>query len=113
LCTGWSSRWSDPATFLGLDTDGGKHFPGFGGAATDFLLAERNIAGVGIDTHGVDGGQDTELVVNRRVLEEPRLVLENLTNLDRLPTREVTLVIGILRLRGGAGSPASVLAFVP
>jgi kynurenine formamidase len=37
-------------------------------------------------------------------------VLENLTNLDQLPPKDITLMIGILRLRGGSGSPASVLA---
>jgi len=39
-------------------------------------------------------------------------VLENLANLDLLPAADFMLVIGILRLLGGSGSPVSVLAFV-
>lgn len=68
---------------------------------------------MGIDTHGVDPGQDNTFATNRLVLEKPRIILENLTNLDQLPPKGTTLAIGILRLRGGSGSPVGVLALVP
>jgi kynurenine formamidase len=113
LFTGWQSKWSDKAAFFNQDASGGLHFPGFGSEATQFLLAERQIAGVGIDTHGVDSGQDTSFATNRLVLEQPRIVLENLTNLEQLPAIGTTLVIGVLRLRGGSGSPVAVLALLP
>ena len=118
LLTGWQDKWSNPAEFLGTefrgeDAEEGLSFPGFGLDAVCFLLAERGIAGVGIDTHGVDGGQGADFAVNRLVLEELRIVLENLNNLDQLPPTGATLVIGVLRLRGGSGCPVSVTAFVP
>ncbi|WP_202895382.1 cyclase family protein [Iningainema tapete] len=112
MYTGWQERWLDRNAFLNKDAQGGLHFPGFSGDVTRFLLEERDIAGVGIDTHGVDSGQDTTFVTNRLVLEQPRIVLENLTNLDQLPPVGTTLVIGVLRLRGGSGSPAAVMALV-
>jgi kynurenine formamidase len=46
------------------------------------------------------------------VLQQQRIVLENLANLHFLPAADFTLAIGILRLLGGSGSPVSVLAFV-
>ncbi|MBF1988899.1 MAG: cyclase family protein, partial [Fischerella thermalis M58_A2018_009] len=49
---------------------------------------------------------------NNLVLAKPRIVLENLTNLDQLPPKGATLVIGILRLRDGSGSPAGVIALI-
>lgn len=113
LYTGWQEKWLDKNAFFNQDTQGSMHFPGFGSDATRFLLEERQIAGVGIDTHGVDSGQDTTFATNHLVLEKPRIVLENLTNLDQLPPTGATLVIGVLRLRGGSGSPVGVLAFVP
>jgi kynurenine formamidase len=112
LFTGWQSKWSDKAAFFNQDASGELHFPGFGSEVTDFLLAQRQIAGVGIDTHGVDSGEDTTFATNRLVLEQPRIVLENLTNLEQLPPVGATLVIGVLRLRGGSGSPAAVLALL-
>jgi kynurenine formamidase len=113
LFTGWQSKWSDKAAFFNQDASGGLHFPGFGSEATQFLLSERQIAGVGIDTHGVDPGHNTTFATNRLVLEQPRIVLENLTNLDQLPVIGTILVIGILRLKGGSGSPVAVLALLP
>jgi len=47
----------------------------------------------------VDSGQDETFSTNRLVLEQPRIVLENLTNLEQLPPTGTILVIGILRLR--------------
>ncbi|MBW4682886.1 MAG: cyclase family protein [Microcoleus vaginatus WJT46-NPBG5] len=105
LYTGWLEKWLNPVAFLNE-----MHFPGFAAETTRFLLDERQIAGVGIDTHGVDGS-DTTFATNRQVLKRQGIVLENLTNLDRLPPTGTTLVIGILRLREGSGSPAAVMAF--
>lgn len=113
LHTGWQEKWDDPPAYLGDTGDGSLHFPGFGVQALGVLLTQRGAAGIGIDTHGVDGGKDTTFSINRRVLERPRIVLENLCNLEQLPPLGATLVIGALRLRGGSGSPASVLAFIP
>lgn len=107
LYTGWQEKWSHPGEFLNQ-----QHFPGFAAATTQFLLARRQIAGVGIDTHGVDSGQDETFSTNEQVLLRRGIVLENLTNLDQLPPMGTTLAIGILRLRNGSGSPAAVLAFV-
>ncbi|MEH1861970.1 MAG: cyclase family protein [Nostoc sp.] len=113
LNTGWQKKWLDKSAFLNHDAQGTPHFPGFGSNATQFLLDERQIVGVGIDTHGVDPGQDNSFTINRLVLEQPRIVLENLTNLDQLPPKGTTLAIAVLRLRGGSGSPVGVLALVP
>lgn len=113
LFTGWQDKWENPAAFFNYDAAGKPHFPGFGIEATQFLLTERQIAGIGIDTHGVDPGIDENFTINRLVLAQPRIVLENLTNLDRLPPMGTTLIIGILRLQDGSGSPAAVVALIP
>ncbi|TAD75901.1 MAG: cyclase family protein [Oscillatoriales cyanobacterium] len=113
LWTGWQAKWPDPIAFLNQDDRGQLHFPGFGEVATRFLLAERAIAGVGIDTHGVDPGCADAFTTNQLVLAAGGIVLENLTNLDHLPPQGTTIAIGRLPLRGGSGSPVSVLAFVP
>ena len=112
LYTGWQAKWDDERAFFNRDEGGICHFPGFSQAATQFLLEERSIAGIGTDTHGVDTGRDESFAVNKLVLEQQRIVLENLANLHLLPAADFTLVIGILPLLGGSGSPISVLAFV-
>ena len=117
LATGWSGKWSDPRAYLGYDSQGAMHFPGFGLAAARVLIEERRVAGLGVDTPGLDPGQDPagqeSFAINKLVLEQPRIALENLANLDQLPPVGCAMVIGILRLKGGSGSPVSVLALVP
>ncbi len=111
LYTGWQEKWQDPTLFL--NSNAGLHFPGFSNDATQFLLDERQVVGVGIDTHGVDSGQNSTFAINRLVLQKPRIVLENLANLNQLTPTGTTLIIGILRLLDGSGSPAAVMALVP
>ncbi|TVP67925.1 MAG: cyclase family protein, partial [Nodularia sp. (in: Bacteria)] len=113
LHTGWQNKWLDKTAFFNPDAEGIMHFPGFGYDATQFLLEQRQIAGLGIDTHGVDPGKDSSFSINRLVLAQQRIILENLTNLQQLPAKGSTLMIGVLRLRDGSGSPVGVLALVP
>ena len=113
LLTGWSERWDNPAAYLGADADGNLHFPGFGVDAAELLLNQRAAAGLGTDTAGAEPGVDTGLTVSRLALSQPRIVLENLANLHRLPPKGAVLVIGLLRLSGGSGAPAAVTAFLP
>ena len=112
MYTGWQHRWDDPVAFFGQDAQG-SHFPGIGEAAIEFLLSQRQVAGVGIDTHGVDPGQSSTFATNRAVLAGNGIVLECLNHLDQLPPKGATLVIGVLALEGGSGSPAAVMALIP
>jgi kynurenine formamidase len=111
--TGWQDKWSDPQAFLNLDADGSLHFPGFATKTTEWMLAERKIGGVGIDTHGVDPGLDTAYGTNTAVLKAKGVVLECLTNLDKLAPTGNTVVLGPLRLKDGSDTPLSVMAFIP
>ena len=113
LYTGWHHKWEDPSSYLGLDRWGGLHFPGFGRDTAQLLVEDRGVAGLGTDAAGVEPGQDGSYSANRLVLAKRGLILECLANLDQLPSTGATLVIGPLRLEGGSGAPASVLALVP
>lgn len=112
LHTGWSGRWDDPAAYLGQDAGATEAMrtPGYGLDAARFLAGERGVVGLGIDTHGIDSGADTEFSVNAFWLRGERFHLENLTNLHRLPAVGITLFIGALKIAEGSGAPARVLA---
>jgi kynurenine formamidase len=113
LFTGWQDKWEDPAAFINEDAQGDLHFPGFAGATTRWLLADREISGVGTDTHGVDPGIDTSHATNVQIARAHGIAIECMANLDQLPPTGATLVLGPLQLREGSGSPLSVVAFVP
>ena len=113
LLTGWSDYWGKSEVYLAEDSAGNLHFPGFGLNAARMLVDERGAVGLGTDSGGVEPGTDLDFSVSRLVLGKQGIVLQNLTNLDQLAPTGSFLVIGILKLVGGSGSPAAVMAFVP
>ena len=113
LFTGWEDRWNDPKAFINQDAKGNLHFPGFAGDTTTWLLSDRQIAGVGIDTHGVDPGLDTSYATNTQIAQAHKIAIECMANLDQLPPTGSTLVLGPLQLQDGSGSPMSIMALIP
>jgi kynurenine formamidase len=113
MFTGWQDKWSDPKAFINQDAKGNLHFPGFAGATTKWLVSARQIAGVGIDTHGVDPGSDTSYATNTEMANTHKIAIECMTNLDKLPAKGATLVLAPLQLQNGSGSPMDIVAFVP
>ncbi len=111
--TGWSKRWRDPGAYMNIDASGMPRYPGIDVEAAQVLLEERGAAGLGIDSPGVDAPGDGGYGTNRLALAQGRIVLENLANLEQMPPSGATIAIGALRLRGGSGSPATVLALLP
>ncbi len=112
LRTGWEEVNTDPAQYAGIP--GPLRFPGFGPDAARFLVHERGAVGLGVDTLGIDPGVATDFVVHRQI-SHPRGVwhLEGLMNLAQLPPLGAWVMVGVLKLVDGSGSPARVLALVP
>ena len=111
--TGWDRWWDRPEAYMAIGPSEAPRFPGIELEAAQLLLESRGAAGLGIDSPGVDPGHDASYATNRLALSRQRIVLENLTDLGQLPATGATLVIGILLLAGGSGSPASALALLP
>ncbi len=110
--TGWDELWGTPEQFLKEDFEGNLHFPGVSGTTTAFLLQERLIAGIAIDTHGVDPGLDIEYQSNKQLMAAQAISIECIANLQDLPATGITLVIGMLQLVEGAGSPVAITALI-
>ncbi len=113
LNTGWHQRWEHPDRYLNKGEDGTMHFPGFSKEALTFLIETRDVNGVGIDTASIDPGASVELPGHQVLLTGGRYAVENLTNLDLLPSRGFTVIVGPMKISRGSGSPARVLAIVP
>jgi kynurenine formamidase len=115
LRTGWSVRGGSQDAFLNAD-DAGPHTPGPSVAASRWLADERGITGFGVETVGIDagqaGGMDPAFPAHHFLLGAGKLGLTQLQQLDRLPPTGALVLVQPLRLVGGTGSPARVLAFV-
>lgn len=116
LRTGWSSRWPDRKAYLGDDTPGDAshlHFPSFGPEAAALLVNERHARLIGVDTASVDNGPSRDFLVHRIVAAADVSGLENLTNLDKLPPTGAIVFALPMKIAGGSGGPARIIAIAP
>ncbi len=115
LRTGWSARWPDALGYLGDDTPGDAsnlHFPSYGEEAARLLVEGRGAAVLGIDAASIDYGPSTDFIVHQVAAAAGVPSLENLTNLDRLPTRGATVIALPMKISGGSGGPLRAVALV-
>jgi len=112
LRTGWSRWWAEPARYVNLDANGVARTPGFSPAAMAFLVTERQIRGVGLDALGRDVPEGAAGAAASPRMPPGVWQLENLANLDKLPTKGATLVVAPLRIEA-ATAPARVIAILP
>jgi kynurenine formamidase len=89
------------------------HFPGLHPDAARWLVANRTIKAIGIDTASIDYGQSM-LFESHRVLYERNIpAFENLTALEQLPARGAYIVALPMKIGGGSGAPLRAVAIVP
>lgn len=110
MYSGWESRVGDAAAFRNADASGVFHFPGFGKAAVDWLLARRGITAIGVDTLSLDHGPSTSFDVHLTLLGADKYGIESLANLKRIPPRGATAYVGLVPWEEGSGGPCRVIA---
>jgi kynurenine formamidase len=108
--SGWESRWRDPKAFLNQDASGTLHFPGFSPEAAAFLVQEREIVGIGVDTLSLDFGPSKDFKTHVTVLGAGKYGLENLANLAQVPPSGALLFVGGPKHKGASGGPVRAVA---
>ena len=88
-------------------------FPGFSPESAQFLVKERNITGIGLDTPSIDYGKSTDFKVHQILFAADKLAIENIANLDKLPATGAMLYAMPMLIKDGTGSPARVFAMLP
>ena len=116
--TGWADRWNDRTAYLGTDLTGDAavaelHFPGIGAEAARWLVDNRGIDAVGIDTPSIDCGQSTDFRAHVILYAEDIPGFENVANLSALPATGSYVVALPMKIEGGSGGPLRIVAFVP
>lgn len=112
------NAYPDPVKVLGTGLRGAEaipflSFPGFSPEAATFLVKERSISGIALDTPSIDRGKSQDFQVHQIVCGADKLALENLAAADLLPEKGATLHVIPMRIKGGSGAPARVFATLP
>jgi kynurenine formamidase len=110
--SGWDARATSIDRFLNRDAKGTMHMPGFSEQAARFLVDERDICGVGVDTLSLDAGAAQKFVAHVAILGAGKYGVELMANLGRVPQSGATVLVGALKHAGGTGGPARILALV-
>ena len=111
--TGWAKFWKEPDRYQGRDVRDRLHFPGFAPEAVEFLIKERSVRGVGLDTLSVDHGLSRDFPVHHLLGKAERFGLENLAQLDKLPPSGFYVFVAPIKIETGSGGPARVFAILP
>jgi kynurenine formamidase len=114
--SGWGKYWPDRKLYMGtdsLDDVAGLHFPGCSAAAVDFLLKNRRVAAIAIDTASIDPGNSKEFPAHRLWLSANKPGFENLAHAERLPAIGATIFCIPMKIGMGTGGPTRIFALVP
>ena len=116
--TGFGRFWPDRKAYLGTDERGAPavaklHFPGLHPDAARWLIAERKIGAVGLDTASIDHGPSKQFETHRVLFEANVPAFENLAALDELPASGFSVVALPIKIRGGSGGPLRAIAILP
>ena len=116
LRTGWDRFWPSARRYLGDDVRGDAsnlHFPAYAPDAVRLLVESRRVAALGIDAASIDYGASLTFAGHRLAAAAGVPALENLRMLDRLPPVGATVIALPMKVAGGSGGPARVVALVP
>ena len=113
--TGWDARSHSQQDYLNAD-DQGPHTPGLSPECAAWVARESPVIGLGVETVGTDAGAaagfDPMFPCHTLMHGAGKYGLTQLQNLAQLPPQGAVVVAGPLRIAGGSGSPARVLALV-
>jgi len=111
MYSGWEQRLAKPGAFVNAGQDGRMHFPGFSAEAVDWLVANRNVRGLGVDTLSLDIGRSLEeFPAHVKWLGADKWAMECLANVAKLPPKGARLVAAVIPYQEGSGGQVRAFA---
>ena len=118
LRTGFARHWPNAARYLGTSERGEAavaklHFPGLHPDAAKWIVANRPIKAIGLDTASIDYGQSTQYESHRILYDRNIPAFENLASLERVPATGAQVIALPMKIKGGSGAPLRAIAILP
>jgi kynurenine formamidase len=117
LNTGWAKKWPNREAYLGTTKSGPEavpylHFPGLHPDAASWLVKNRDIKAIGLDTPSIDFGQSTHFQAHVILFKANIPAFENVANLDQLPAKGSQVIALPMKIAKGSGGPLRIVAWV-
>ena len=109
--SGWDRRVATEM-FRNVDGNGVMHFPGVHPDTAEFLIRERRVQGIAVDTLSLDHGPSKDFRTHVTWLPSGRWGLECVANLGQCPPKGATIVVGAPKIQGATGGPSRVFALL-
>jgi kynurenine formamidase len=114
--SGWGKYWGERKRYFGTDAPGDTenlHFPGFSKEAAEFLVKQRSVKAVGLDTPSIDHGPSKDFIAHQIFGAANVPIFENIAEVDRLPAKGATIYAIPMKIKGGSGAPLRIFAVLP
>jgi len=114
--SGWGKYWGERKRYFGTDAPGDTenlHFPGFSKEAAEFLVKQRGVKAVGLDTPSIDHGPSKDFIAHQIFGAANVPIFENVAAVDRLPPKGATIYAIPMKIKGGSGAPLRIFAILP
>ena len=116
--TGFGKFWPDREAYMGTAERGAGavaklHFPGLHPDTARWLVDNRSINAIGLDTPSIDYGQSTGFEAHRILMKQNIPAFENVAHLDQLPEMGFKVIALPMKITGGSGGPLRIVAIVP
>jgi kynurenine formamidase len=113
MYSGWDAKVSDGKSFINMDNTNTMHFPEFSPEAAEFLVRERDVVGIGVDTISLDPGRDKEFKTHKAWLKAGKWGAECVANLKSVPPAGATVFVGASKVGGATGGLVRLIAAFP
>ena len=118
LKTGWAAKWPDREAYLGTAATGPEavarlRFPGLAPDAARWLVEQRRIRAIGIDTASIDHGPSTHFGAHVVLCQAEVPIFENVADLTALPAAGAFVAALPMKIAGGSGGPLRIVARLP
>jgi kynurenine formamidase len=117
LRTGFAKYWPDRVKYMGTDERGEAavaklHFPGLSPEAAKWLVANRSIKAIGLDTPSIDYGQSQTFDTHQILYAKNIPAFENVADMSALPAKGFWIIAMPMKIGGGSGGPLRIAAIL-
>ncbi|WP_075350672.1 cyclase family protein [Algoriphagus marinus] len=116
--TGYGKFYPDRESYFGTAKKGDEaipelHFPGISAACATWLVSERKIKAIGLDTPSLDYGQSKAFEAHQVFMGANIPGFENVANLENLPAKDFYIMALPMKIKDGSGGPLRIIAGLP